>query len=59
MPKVKVFVKTIVREAKATERIVSVTLPIEDFNRAWVAAELNHETVSEWISGLVITALMP
>lgn len=59
LPKVKVSVTTIVKEAKPTGRVVSVTLTEEDFNRVWVAAEFNHETVSEWISGLVNTALQP
>jgi hypothetical protein len=54
---IKVSTKTIVKEPNT--RDVLVTLLETDYNRVWLAAESSHETVSEWISSLVNTALQP
>jgi hypothetical protein len=38
---------------------VIVTLTDAEFARAWVAAEFQHQTVGQWISGLVNDSLSP
>jgi hypothetical protein len=36
-----------------------ITLSAEDYEKAKIAAKYHDETVEEWISGLVNTALQP
>ena len=53
----KVSTKTIVKEPKT--RDVMLTILETDYNHVWLEAQSHNETVSDWISRLVNTALQP
>ncbi len=59
MPKLKVTLKAPKKGTLTKTEDVLVTLPIADYNRAWLQAQSHNQTVAEWIASLVNTALMP
>lgn len=59
MPKLPGVLKKIVEAADPENKGVVVHLAVGDYTKVQSIATLNHETVGEWISSLVNTALQP
>jgi hypothetical protein len=59
LPKSNTAPKTIDKQISRKAISVVVTLASQDYKHAIMAAKSSHETLEEWVSSLVHTALQP